>query len=142
MNLYRCHDCEHQFERKKSLKKCPECKSNEVFEASHYKDPKTGKWFLYKYTEGPYVSVKLGDSELKTLDHLGRRNFDRDDRNGIVKEKVEKDAELDKIAPLPNGMKRIKSKKVQPWWRDGKVDQSLGQLSETKQHDYIMTGKK
>lgn len=146
MNLYRCRDCEHQFEHKKQLKKCPECKSKEVFEASHYKDPESGKWYLYKYNPGPYISIRLGDNEVKNLEHLGRRNWEKDEKAGIIKEseqkKAEREADLDKKKPLPNGMKRIKTKKASPWWREGKVDQSLGDMSDRKREEYIMTGNK
>jgi DNA-directed RNA polymerase subunit RPC12/RpoP len=142
MNLYRCDQCDHQVEANKHGKKCPNCKKGRMSERTHYKDPETGKMTLYKYVETCYVAVRLGDNDLKTLDHLGRRNYERDDAAGIVAAKAQREADLDKANPLPNGMKRIKKTKGNPWWRDKKVDTSLGDLGATQQHNYIMTGNK
>jgi len=132
---YKCDNCADEFEiiqsfQDKSLKKCKKCKKHK----------------LNKVLYVPYVSITLGIHEIKSLDHLGRNNFDRDEKAGIIKEseqkKAEREAELDKKNPLPNGMKRVKTKKVSPWWRDGKVDQSLGDMSDKKREEYIMTGNK
>lgn len=145
MNLYRCSDCDYQEERQKPLKKCPKCKSKEFLERTHFKCPDTGKMFLYKYVEVPYVSVKLGDSDLKTLDHLGRRNYERDEKLGIIKEKDEKTREADELAkPSHIGKyKRIKKKKGNAWWRDSdKIDTKLSNLTDKQKQDYVFKGKK
>lgn len=141
MNLYRCDACDHQVEAKKLGKKCPNCKKGRMLERTHYREA-DGRMTLYKYVEVPYAAIRLGDDDLKTLDHLGRRNYERDDKAGIIAAQEEQKADLDKVNPLPNGMKRIKKKKVQPWWRDKKVDTSLGDLSDTQRNNYIMTGRK
>lgn len=148
MNLFRCSHCEHQIEsNKKSIKHCPQCKGKDcVFEATHYKLD-NGSYVLYKYNEGPYISVRLGDDEVKTLDHLGRRNYERDEKLGIVadkegKEKEKADKEYKENLNVGK-YKKIKTKKDKPWWRDTKrVDTSLAQLNDKQLDNYIMTGKK
>ncbi len=136
MNLYRCSVCESQYESTKPIKTCAKCKKRTLYEATHFKT-EDGKMVLYKYVEVPYIAIKLGDSEVKTLDHLGRRNWERDTKNGIIGEKEEKKRETDKKKG-----KKVKSKE-KPWWRDtDKPDPTLAKLNDKQKENYIMTGKK
>ena len=147
MNLYRCGECDHQVESEKTVKRCPKCKKNAMFEAIFYKMD-NGKLVRYKpEEEGPYVCVRLGDSEVKSIDHLGRRNFERDEKLGIINEnegrKADQEKEDFKKNPTIGKHKRMKTKKEKPWWRDSKrVDTSIADLSPKKLDEYIMKGTK
>lgn len=131
MYLYRCSDCNYQTELTKHRKTCPKCKSKEFKERTHYKCLETGKMVLYKKETSPYVSVRLGDSELKTVDHLGRRNYERDMKSGEFYEKAKK-----------MGMEPKKKAKPTPWRTKEKIDTSLARMTESQKEKYIMTGQR
>ncbi len=133
---YKCDNCEHEFEitqgyHDKRLKKCSECKKHK----------------LYIVLYAPYVAVKLGDNDIKSLDHLGRRNWEKDSKAGIIIERAEAKKERKELearnTPLPGGMKRVNKPTKKPWWRDGnKIDTSLADLNDNKRNEYILKGKK
>lgn len=133
---YKCDNCNDEFEIKQSfadkpLKKCKVCKKHK----------------LNKVLFVPYVAIKLGDSDLRTIDHVGRRNFEKDEKLGIIAERGEKDKERKELearnTPLPCGRARVPKPTKKPWWRESnKVDTSLADLNDTKKNEYILKGKK
>jgi hypothetical protein len=145
MYLYRCGDCNYQEERSKHKKKCPKCSSKDFRERTHYLCPETGKYELYKYTDGPYISVRLSDSEI-TIGMLGERNFKRN--KGIIEDRDARKAEIEAKDDSPiHGYKRVKkTNKHQDkvWWRNKNqpINTALGGLSDEKKKEYIIKGTK
>lgn len=109
-----CEKCKYKFEM--------------FFTIQQYKDQqvceKCGKKAIRSYEDdltSINTSVKLADSEIKTLDHLAKRNsekFSEDEKHHLyVKHNSYKDG-FDKTKPLPNGMTRIKKPKHKMKWTE------------------------
>lgn len=113
---------------------CEKCKRKfEVFSTiQNYKDTqpcdKCGKLATRSYEDDLLsinTSIKLADSEIKTLDHLAKRNsekFSEDEKHHLyVKHNSYKEG-FDSTKPLPEGMNRIKKPKTKiQWTENGKT---------------------
>jgi len=111
---FHCNKCNHKFELFFTIKayqdqqSCDQCGSTA---SRSYEDD----------LSSINTSIKLADSEVKTLDHLAKRNNDRfsDDQKHhlYVKHNSYKEG-FDKTKSLPTGMSRIDKPKSKMKWTD------------------------
>jgi len=112
-----CDKCQHKFEL--------------FFTIQSYKDQqvceKCGSISQRSYEDdlgSINTSIKLADSEVKTLDHLAKRNNDRfseDQKHHLYVKHNSYKENFDKTKDLPAGMTRIEKPKFKTkWTEDGK----------------------
>ena len=134
--VYECQHCQAVAEEFQSfndapLVKCKTCHRNG----------------LQRVPQVPYLSVKLGTSDLKTVGHLAARNtelYGKKIEEERLKEEEKREEERMKTPLFGGKFKRAKKQKAErPWWRDtDKIDKSLAKMTPKQMKKYILEGKK
>ena len=111
---YRCEKCQHKFSVICSIKdyqeqaKCENCSCNRTYR------------LFQEDLATLSTSIKLMDSEVKTLGHLANRNADKlseDHKQHLAKKHNSYKEQLPE-KPLPSGMTRIPKPKSKIKWTD------------------------
>jgi putative FmdB family regulatory protein len=129
-----CSNCQFEFESLqemkdyKSLKKCPECKQNQLYR--NYA------------ADSVSASVKLNDAEI-TVGHLASRNRSRfsQDKKDHLNKKHNEHNHQDINELLPEGMKQKVKPTERPWYHSDNEEKIAKMTTEEQKRKYIETGE-